>query len=112
MVMTNPPIAQKLIELAGANALTDSDKERADLAGTRMLIAEECFDAMLQMLIDVGAVPRSFAAVMLDRLAERLLLHASGRTDTQWAIRAPELLDQATRLSTIAAGMRVRGRRP
>ncbi|TAI67614.1 hypothetical protein [Bradyrhizobium sp. Leo170] len=38
-----------------------------------MLIAEESFDAMLQMLIDGGLVPKSCAAVMLDRLSARLL---------------------------------------
>ncbi|WP_253640051.1 hypothetical protein [Bradyrhizobium sp. USDA 4541] len=84
----------------------DDDWARAALAGTRMLIAEECFDAMLQMLIDAGLVPRSCAAVMLDRLSEKLLLHASERTDTHWAIRKPELIDQATRLSTKAATLK------
>ncbi|MEH2668009.1 hypothetical protein DXU07_00765 [Bradyrhizobium elkanii] len=84
----------------------DDDWARAALAGTRMLIAEESFDAMLQMLIDAGLVPRSCAAVMLDRLSERLLLHASGRTGTHWAIRVPELIDQATRLATKAATLR------
>ncbi|WP_092114225.1 hypothetical protein [Bradyrhizobium erythrophlei] len=84
----------------------DDDWARAALAGTRMLIAEECFDAMLQMLIDAGLVHRSCAAVMLDRLSERLLLHASGRTETHWAIRTPELIDQATRLSRMAATLK------
>jgi hypothetical protein len=84
----------------------DDDWARAALAGTRMLIAEECFDAMLQMLIDAGLVPKSCVAVMLDRLSAKLLMHASGRTETHWAIRPPELIDQATRLSTKAATLR------
>lgn len=84
----------------------DDDWARAALAGTRMLIAEESFDAMLQMLIDVGLVPKSCAAVMLDRLSERLLLLASGRLETHWAIRVPELVDQAARLATKAATMK------
>lgn len=96
---------------AGATAITapmkDDDWARAALAGTRMLIAEESFDAMLQMLIDAGLVPKGCAAVMLDRLSERLLMHASGRTQTHWAVREPELIDQATRLATKAGIMRV-----
>ncbi|KGT73682.1 hypothetical protein ABIF65_003753 [Bradyrhizobium japonicum] len=84
----------------------DDDWARAALAGTRMLIAEESFDAIVQMLIDSGLVPRGCAAVMLDRLSEKLLMHASGRTDTHWAIRAPELLDQAGRLSAKASALR------
>lgn len=84
----------------------DDDQARVALAGTRMLIAEESFDAMLQMLLDAGLVPKACAAVMLDRLSAKLLLHASGRTETHWAIRVPELIDQATRLATKAAAMR------
>lgn len=84
----------------------DDDWARAALAGTRMLIAEESFDAIVQMLIDAGLVPKGCAAVMLDRLSERLMLHASGRTDTHWAIRVPELIDQATRLAMTAAKLR------
>ncbi len=86
--------------------IMDGERERAELAGTRMLIAEESFDAIVQMLIDAGLVTKGCAAVMLDRLSGKLLLHASGRTQTQWAIREAELLDQATRLATNAAMMR------
>jgi hypothetical protein len=107
--MLKPPYAAlKNLSDACATPVTtkDDDWARAALAGTRMLIAEECFDAIVQMLIDSGAVPRSCAAVMLDRLSERLLLHASGRTDTHWGIRASELLDQAGRLSGKASSLR------
>lgn len=86
----------------------DDDWARAALAGTRMLIAEECFDAMLQMLIDAGLVPKGCAAIMLDRLSEKLMLHASGRTATHWAVRVPELLDQAGRLSAKASALRTK----
>lgn len=88
-------------------AIKDDDFDRTELAGTRMLIAEESFDALLQMLIDAGLVPKSCAAVMLDRLSERLLMHASGRTETSWPTRAPELIDQAARLATKAGMLRV-----
>ncbi|MCK1577856.1 hypothetical protein [Bradyrhizobium sp. 174] len=106
--MANTSYALKELECAPATpvAMKHDDWARAALAGTRMLIAEESFDAILQMLIDAGLVPRGCAAVMLDRLSEKLLMHASGRTDTHWAIRAPELLDQAGRLAAKASAMR------
>lgn len=87
--------------------MADTDWERAKLAGTRMLIAEESFDALVQMLLDAGVLPKACAAIMLDRLAGKLMAHASGRTDTQWAVREPELIDQATRLATKAAVLRI-----
>jgi hypothetical protein len=86
--------------------IADSEWDRAALAGTRMLIAEECFDALLQMLIDAGAVSKGCAAVMLDRLSAKLMMHASGLTETHWAIRQPELLDQARRFASKAVVMR------
>jgi hypothetical protein len=61
---------------------------------------------VVQMLVDAGLVPKACAAVMFDRLSARLLLHASGRTETQWPIRDLELVDQATRLATKAATLR------
>jgi hypothetical protein len=106
--MMNTPYRRERYEAATPVSvpMTDDDWARAQLAGTRMLIAEESFDAIVQMLIDAGLVTAGFAAVMLDRLSAKLLLHASGRTDTQWAIREPELIDQATRLSRNAAMLR------
>lgn len=108
--MMNAPYRQRKFETEVARPaptpMSDDDWARAALAGTRMLIAEESFDALLQMLIDAGMVPKACAAIMLSRLSEKLLLHASGKTETHWAIREAELLDQATRLATKAAGLR------
>jgi hypothetical protein len=104
--MTNTPYVLKKAEAEIPAPMTDDDWKRAELAGTRMLIAEESFDAMVQMMIDAGLLSKGHAAVMYDRLSNKLLLHATGRTDTQWSIRAPELLDQATRLSTRALMIR------
>jgi hypothetical protein len=107
--MMNIPLSQR--KLAGAQPVSipiaDSDWDRAALAGTRMLIAEESFDALLQMLIDAGLVPKGCAAVMLDRLSAKLMMHASGLTETHWAIREAELLDQAKRVAMKAATLRV-----
>lgn len=71
-----------------------------------MLIAEESFDALLGLLIDAGLVPRGCAAAALGRLADRLLLHASGKTQTHYGIRELELRDQAGRLLARANALR------
>jgi hypothetical protein len=71
---------------------------RAALAGTRMLILEECFDALVDALIASGAIPVNAATVMLDHLADRFLDHAAGRLESDWQIHAGELQDQASRL--------------
>lgn len=78
----------------------------AKLAGTRMLMLEEYFDTLVALLIASGAVSKDEAAHALDRLSERLTAHATGRTDTGWAIDAPELIEQAGRLSVRAALLR------
>jgi hypothetical protein len=104
--MKNTPYALNKAAAEIPAPMSDTDWERAELAGTRMLIAEESFDALVQMLIDAGMLSKGCAAVMFDRLSGKLLLHASGRSETHWAIRAPELLDQATRLSSKAAMLR------
>lgn len=71
-----------------------------------MLIAEESFDAIVQLLLDAGVMPKACVAVMLDRLSGKLMAHASDRTETHWAICEPELIDQAARLATKAAVLR------
>lgn len=85
-----------------------AEARRACLAGTRMLILEECFDAITDLLIASKAVSAREAGVMLDSLASRLAHHASGQSDTDWAVHGPELEDQAARLATRAALMRVK----
>lgn len=74
----------------------------ATLAGTRMLILEECFDALVDALIASGAIPQNAAVVMLDHLAERFMAHSGGDTETNWAIDHDELFDQAVRLKVKA----------
>lgn len=103
----NPSYTLRNFEVAAPSPMADGEREKVDLAGTRMLIAEECFDAIVQMLIDAGLVSKGCAAVMLDRLSTKLSLHANGGTETQWAIRRPELLDQSTRLAKKAAMIRL-----
>lgn len=85
--------------------LTD-EARRACLAGTRMLIFEEAFDAITNLLIASKAASACEAGIMLESLASRLMHHASGHSDTDWAVHGPELADQAARLQTRAAMLR------
>lgn len=75
-----------------------ADARRASLAGTRMLIAEECFDAIVDLLVTSKAVSAREAGVMLGSLASRLTDHAEGRTDTDWIVHRQEMLEQACRV--------------
>lgn len=75
-----------------------ADARRASLAGTRMLIAEECFDAIIDLLVASKAVSAREAGVMLGSLALRLADHAEGRTDTDWIVHKTEMRDQAYRV--------------
>jgi hypothetical protein len=82
---------------------TNRAPRSAALAGTRMLILEETFDALVDALIASGAIPHNAAAVMLDHLAERFIAHSAGKTNCEWEIDRNELLDQAARLRVQSA---------
>jgi hypothetical protein len=75
-----------------------ADARRASLAGTRMLIAEECFDAITDLLIASKAVSAREAEAMLGSLASRLADHANGRTDTDYVVHRKEMDEQVLRL--------------
>lgn len=75
-----------------------AEARRACLAGTRMLILEECFDAITDLLIASKAVSAREAGIMLDSLASRLTDHAAGKTDTEWCVDRAEMLQQAFRV--------------
>lgn len=81
---------------------TTSAERAAKLAGTRMLIMEECWDALVDALIASGAIPQNAAIVMLDHLAERFIAHTRGDVESNWAIDEDELFDQAVRLKVRA----------
>ena len=87
--------------MIGMSDVVDLIREgrRAQLAGTRMLILEECFDAIVDLLVASKAVSAREAGVMLGSLALRLTEHAEGKTDTVWAVDPTELMEQAARLA-------------
>jgi hypothetical protein len=75
-----------------------ADAKRASLAGTRMLIVEECFDAIIDLLVASKAVSAREAGVMLGSLASRLIDHAEGKTETDWIVHKSEMREQAFRV--------------
>lgn len=88
--------------------MIESNREAraAAIAGSRMLVMEECFDALVDALVASGAIPQNAASVMLEHLAERFIEHSAGRTSTDWLIDRNELRDQAGRLRIQAASRR------
>lgn len=77
---------------------TNREARQAATAGTRMLVLEEMFDALVSALVASGAIPQNAASVMLEHLAERFIAHSEGSLDSCWQADAAELRDQASRL--------------
>lgn len=77
---------------------TTREGRQTAIAGTRMLILENMFDALVEALVASGAIPQNAASVMLEHLAERFIAHSEGSLDSCWQVDAAELRDQASRL--------------
>ena len=73
-----------------------------------MLIVEESIDAIIGLLVTSKAVSAKDAGVMIGSLASRLEDHAEGKIETDWAVHAPEMREQAARLSARAAAIQNR----
>lgn len=80
----------------------------AAISGTRQMIAEASFDALVELLIEAGAVPTHMAADALHCLAQRLEREASGETDTDWMVVPAECLERAQSLTAQADALRAR----
>lgn len=78
------------------------EARRAAIAGTRALIHEATFDALVSLLVRSGAVPAASARQMMMDLADRLTGYANG-AETEWQVHQHELTHQAFRLVTKAA---------
>lgn len=63
-----------------------------------MLIAEECFDAIIDLLVASNAVSAREAGVMLGSLALRLTDHAEGKIESDYVVHEPEMREQAFRV--------------
>jgi hypothetical protein len=78
----------------------------AMIGGTRQMIAEDSFAALVALLIDCKAVPRNVMAETLQRLSDQLIAKARGQLETEWAIYPAEAFDRARDLTAQAARLR------
>ena len=78
----------------------------AAIQGTRQMIAEDSFTALVDVLVDCRAVPRTVMAEALDGLANRLAAKARGELDTEFVVHRAEAFDRARDLLQQAAALR------
>lgn len=88
--------------------MTATEARLAAISGTRQMIAEASFDALVELLIEVGAVPTLMAADALHRLAQRLEREASVETGSDWIVHPAECIERSQSLTVQAAALRVR----
>lgn len=75
----------------------------AALAGTRQMIHDDEFGALVALLVDCGAVPRNVMAVTLRRIADVQIAKARGLLETDFQVYPAELFDRARNLTAMAA---------
>ena len=75
----------------------------AAIGGTRQMIAENCFDALINTLVETKVISATKIAIMLDRLAVNLGDVLSSPDDCPWVIDRSEMMDQVRRLKEISA---------
>lgn len=85
----------------------NASEQRAALSGTREMIREDEFGALVAALVDCNAIPKNVMAITLSRLADGMIAKARGELETEWAIYPAELFDRAQKLDRLAA--RIRG---
>lgn len=87
----------------------NTDRERnsqaraAAIAGTRKLMQEDEFEALVGLLLERRVCTPTETAEMLDRLADRLILKARGILETEYEVYPAELFDRARKLSEHAS---------
>ncbi|WP_029581980.1 hypothetical protein [Bradyrhizobium sp. URHD0069] len=89
-----------------SNAYFTTEARRAALSGTRQMIADDQFTALVALLVDCDVVPRCVMAHTLDRLANDLKAKAIGELQSEFQIYPPEIFDRARELSAQAAMLR------
>jgi hypothetical protein len=82
------------------NVLVDLNEKREALTGTRSMVENERFTALLAALIDAEVLSAAEVAGMCERLADRLEGHARGAIGRLTSV--PELLDAAMRARNVA----------
>jgi hypothetical protein len=74
----------------------------ATIGGTRQMIADDQFNALVALLVDCGAIPRNVMAAALRGLADGLIRKARGELETEWAVYPSEAFDRARDLDRLA----------
>lgn len=82
----------------------------ASISGTRQMISEDSFAALVSALVECNAVPRDFMASALEKLAGDLVAKAKGETPTDWQVFPSECFERARNLNAHAALLRGCGR--
>lgn len=80
----------------------DKEAHRAALLGTRALLAQERFDALLTMLTAANVVSEEQVRAMTSQLSKRLSAHASGELESEWQVHPGELRIEAARHDAIS----------
>jgi hypothetical protein len=86
----------------------DTEARLAAISGTRQMIADDQFAALVAALVECNAIPRDFMAAALERLADGLIAKARGQMETDWQVFSAECFDRARDLSAQAVALRAR----
>jgi hypothetical protein len=86
--------------------MQNADARAAMIGGTRQMIAEDSFSALVALLINCKAVPRNVMAETLQNLSDQLIAKARGQLETEWALYPAEIFDRARSLTAKAAELR------
>lgn len=87
---------------------TTKEARSAALAGTRQLIADDSFDALVSVLTTANAIPDSLMASTLEKLADAMIAKARGEMESDWQVYPAEVLSRAKALGETAARLRCR----
>ncbi|MDB5620545.1 hypothetical protein [Tardiphaga sp.] len=88
--------------------MTATEARLASISGTRQMIADDQFSALVAALVECNVIPRDFMASALDRLADGLIAKARGELESEFVIYPAEAFDRARDLSAQAAQLRSR----
>lgn len=82
------------------------EARQAALSGTRMLIREDEFEALVTLLTECKVVPIAVMTLSLEQIAGGLIAKARRQLESEWAIYPSELFDRARKLHDLAASLR------
>lgn len=78
----------------------------AALAGTRQMISDDTFDALVNALTAANAIPAPLMASTLEKLADAMIAKARGEMESDFLVYPTELLSRARALGEAAARLR------